>query len=486
MLICIAAVLNAGAFLYQVANPYLQADDWHYLHNVVRPWIEGTFHWRNLYFLRGPSDHALPVEKLIAVFSAEWFHLDDRVYSWIGFGCALMSMVLFWFRFRRAGGNTRNEWRLLAFSSLAVVYFSLNGLITYTWPLVTMGFADLLIVYVLFFVVDLYMTETRFNAWFCAAVALCALVLMDDIGVLGIACAIGITGGWACLNTDRQRALKLIGGLVLALISYESWRLGVVTYLLAGTGFSLGMKGLSVLLAEPARVIASLTKPMAYSVIHSMYLTEHGVPFPSWVQPAIGCFMILLHGFAWTVYLRRRLYAITLLPALLTGLCYLMLAGILVFRVPVVGATAWDFPRFVQMYQVGTIGVLWMLALHALTPSDGQPGKRSMPVIIGLVLLAVALTSTYADTRSWPRTDYLRHYEKAYGKFMLRAAAGRNKGCPAVFTICRLTAAEWKSSLKFLQAHELSVFAPGLNPESVFPADMKKPKRHRRKSRHRR
>jgi hypothetical protein len=134
--IILLSYLNLFYYIYNVADPLIRADDWHYLYKYIINWETRGLKLSDLYGARGLFDHAQPLHKFVLFINYKLFGLDYRLFSYF----ALFFLFLFAVIILRLYLKTNYNKKLNFFSLLFLLFsfsilFSLNQSSTAGWPL---------------------------------------------------------------------------------------------------------------------------------------------------------------------------------------------------------------------------------------------------------------------------------------------------------------------------------------------------------------
>ncbi len=454
-------VLNAVAFMVFATNPHIDRDEWFFLRSVVMPFVNGELDVTDLYRVRARSDHALPVQKLILLASVKWFHMDYRFQSWLGMLCGIAFATLLCRQLVASLAAANSAFRPeLAVLLVLSILFSLNGTLTFRWPLVTLGYLGLCTVLILFLATDKAVNRPPLSpAWMTLAAA-SALVVADDLGALAVFCCL-VALGISALR-DRRMDLYIAGACVLLI--FVAYRLiafpQLVSHGAAVPKGNLGESGM-FLLREPLQFYKFLVLPFANSVLHRSQLEWLPGYLAQGTHLLLGYGLLVLHLTAWYRYLVSGAHRITIVPGLLVLLSYLAMVGILLVRVPDSGFEYFNMPRYIRLYQIGLVGILWMwwLDSRAMAGVVTRPWRRQLESGVAAILMSAAILSA---ALAWELVPSLQQKQARYAVFLHDLLHNPSMTCPKSYVICRGKSIVARNELlAFLRDHELNVFRPG-------------------------
>jgi hypothetical protein len=170
-----------------------------------------------------------------------------------------------------------------------------------------------------------------------------------------------------------------------------------------------------------------------------------------------------LHFVAWIFYIYYRLYEKSYLPLLLMLYFYGLVAGILLYRVPMYGDDVLHQTRYVRSYLVGLWGLLWaILAIYRHRVGMINPlVKYFLAIFLALLfILQIGLILF-----SWKESEkVIAHQESNYKKilFYVDSASSGVKKDPCLkahFGMCSVKSDQRQRVLLFLQEKELNLFS---------------------------
>ncbi len=473
--LALAAIANALLFARHIANPMLMADNWLFADTFLVHVIDDGGGFGDFLVKRAGLDHGLPHYKLMMYLNARWFGLDFTLEAMAGVVFAALGwLVLARMATRDVPPSARPPALYLLLAAMAAVQLSLNAYYTYLYSMVTLGFVDYLLAFLVFHAAWRVL-EGR-AAWPFACWALVYAVAADTSATLtGIALAIAaLFAGWRLQRLQRlRRALVVVAIMVAALLVAR------VTYAVFGEvrGSTLAvfnapldarLAGMAAHAGDAWRWVIS---PAASGVAWRNAL--QGLFGAGWqaAQVALGLLVVAAHGWFWVRALRDRPVAASFAAICLMLLFYGYIAGVAYGRVFVRGSGYFDQGRYVSLYQIGILALLLMAAARvAARPFDRRAQLGAAAA--ALLLLAVQLPLSLQSWRAAP--GILGYYDvmaAQYGDVVRDPLAQRD--CVDQLTICGLPQDTRVRVVDMLREHRLGMFSPRFaraHPELVQAA----------------
>jgi len=468
----LALSLHVLAFAWEVADPVMVSDAWHFIDLVIQPYATGELGLGDLFVKRNALDHSQPLNKLVSIANYEWFDLDYRYEAMLGALCACASVALLWAIWRRARamrGATRGATpaEALALVAIAAVYLSIGASTAYSWPLVAMGFTTHL------FVIGLAWAAWhafvaggwRRMAVLCGA-ALVTGVVADDVGlVAGLAISLAtLVAGW---HARRWKpALAVAVAIMLSMAAYLLLYRWISATPAHGAAPSL-TAGLAALLARPGDWWSLLSPPLAASVAHRVVLADWlGAGNANAAARAIAWVLLAAHAWFWTMALWRgaRMNAVAHVAVALMLLFYGLLVALWLTRIAQFGADYLWQPRYVVLYRWNLVALLLMVLAQRM-PGAGplpRPARIAGHAALALAAMLLAVQVPLALS-SWREAPYIANYQVREARQLIGMAADDGRppqACIATLVVCRFPEARRREAIGFLQRQRLNVFDP--------------------------
>ncbi len=454
----LALLANTLVYAHVVANPMLMADNWLFADTFLVHTIGGQGDIGDFLVKRAGLDHGLPHYKLLMLLNAWWFGLDFSLESVAGAVFAFLGWLVL---YRMATSDVPSADRTPAFQlamvAMAAVQLSLNAYYTYLYSMVSLGFLDYLLAFLMFS--SAWQALQGRRLWPFAAWALLYAVSADTSATLaGIALSMAlVVAGWQ--QRRWRRALLLIGITVAALV------LARMVYATFGEirGSTLEAfnrpleERVTALLAQGSEAWRWVISPAASGVAWRNALKNY---FGADWQPAqvvLGLAVVAGHAWFWWSMLRHRLRASSFGALCLMLLFYGYLAGVLYGRVFVRGAAYFDQGRYVSLYQIGILALLLMAAAR----SAGAPRERLVNRGVALASALLVLVQVPLSLFSWSAVPDIRGYYRTmamqYGEVVRDPMPDRD--CVDQLTICGLPQDLRLRVIDTLHRHRLNMFS---------------------------
>lgn len=466
----VALCLHVLAFAWEVADPVVVSDAWHFIDLVIQPYATGEFGVGDLFVKRNALDHSQPLNKLVSIANYEWFDLDYRYEAMLGALCACASVALLWAMWRRARalrGATPAE--ALALVAIAAVYLSIGASTAYSWPLVTMGFTT-----------HLFVIGLAWAAWraFVAGgrrrmVVLCATavvtgVVADDVGLVAALAIVLATllAGWR--ERRWKPALAVVLGISLSMAAY----LLLYRWISATPGHGAApplAPGLVALLVRPGDWWSLLMPPLAASVAHRVVLADWlGAANAGIAMQVVALVLVAAHAWFWTMAFWRgaRMNAVAHVAIVLMLLFYGLLVALWVTRIAQFGTDYLWQPRYAVLYRWNLVALLLMVLAQRMPAATVAPAPGVVRVAghAALVLAALLLAVQWPlAMSSWREAPYIARYQAGEARQLVEMAAHGGEppaACVATLVVCRFPEARREQAIGFLRQQRLNVFDP--------------------------
>jgi hypothetical protein len=462
----VAVCVNALLYAVKAANPLIAADGWHAVDTVVRAAANGELSVGDLFGKRGAFDHSQPLRKLILLFHYRWFDLDFGIEAIIGVLAAFANLGVMWLVVLAGRPDAaRRTDVLLGFAALAAVYLSLNAVVTFNWPLLTLNYTSHL--FVLLFLCTAWLGYRRPSALRLAALFAAAAtmdVVADDTGLIATVAAVMAVGLFAWRERRLRAGVQACLAMAVALIAYRvgyAWLQAGVP--LAGGGEGLASASLSGLAEHAGEAWDWIAVPLVAPLVHRMQLREWLGADIGAVSAVLALALLAAHAWFWWRALAGRSNLTSFVATSLMLLFYGLLAGIILVRVSRYGSEYLWQPRYALIYAWHLVALLLMAISQvgdraAPATAAGRAGRPALAVVACMLLLLQVPLSLH----TWQGLRYLSAYQQRMAATLgaiARDPAATPKACAPQLVICRYDEQRRRQMIRFLQANRLSVFS---------------------------
>ncbi len=464
LLITLAVFVNAYSYTMITAIPLIQSDAWYFLDGFLGEFIREGFSFGQLFAQANAANVNLPLQKAILFFHTRYFGMDFRVEGLFGTasGIALVLVLA-----RAAAARSIRTWSVpeaWLLAGLALSLLSLNSTNLYTWPLAGLWFLPILVAAGYMWVAFAFP-----RAPVVLLVASFMLgVLVDEVAYpvfLATLGALALAPHWRAL---RQFSI-LLGAGVAGIAASRLFYWATAAFGEAAMAVPTGTEGAPPLvsLLGPGLWKAVIV-PLSDSMIHVHNLEPlFGTAGPA-VAVAIGVLLVLAHAWFWwrVVFGLRRdppaaARMATLLSTAMMLLCYALVAGILIQRVPVFGFEYLHHPRYVLFYQLNLAALALMIyrdVRYALPTKLRVPsGALAVALVLALCGLQFRLS-----TLAWEHAKYLSIYIEGVAETMGKVEANPTARieCADIMTICQFPPERRRELMQLLTRQQLNLFSP--------------------------
>jgi hypothetical protein len=458
--VAVAAFLNAFAYVLVVAIPLPASDNWRFLDTFLGDFIENGFAWGQLFAQPSASDTNSPLYKLFLFFHTRYFGMDFRLEGVLGIVCAGLMVLLIP---RAAAMRPLREWgnaEAWLVAAVALATFSLNSTNIYTWPLATQWYLPLLLATGYFWASITVCQRPRH----ALAAAFVLGVLLDEVAYLVVAAQ--LAARVLDVRAVRSRTFLVYAGAVAGGLALSRGFHALAALLAHPEGnAAAGASGPSLAALFSTQVWKAAVYPLGDSLIHVANLPLLlGRPVP-WLTGAMGTALLALHGlFWWRVLLRMRrgFDAAVYIAAAVMLLCYALIAGVVLQRVPVFGFDYLHQPRYVMYYQLNLVAIA-VLAYRELGSRATVPRIRMLLATVAtLAMLVFGGLQVRLGKLGWEHAKYVSSYVEgaAFTLGALAADPRRQLECADILTICNYPLEQRQRILARLVHYRLNLFSP--------------------------
>lgn len=440
-------LVNVFGYAWLSVTTVVSRDQWRFL-PMVQDWYEGHFHWTSLWLSH--SQHRIPVYKLLFLLNAELLHLDMR-YE-VVLGAALLGLAVLLLVKRLLEGMPADlpmRQRLLAAAALAWLGFSLNQWDSLIYGLGALnGFGHVAAFTIFWLWLDATLRHGPSGGTMTGQMVLLAFILLCCAGGHGpaflAALFVVVAVAWYCGGPDGiKKSSQLFVALALVALAAELvyWFVGPLAPVRSDGAFSQA-------LAAPWRVPEYLLMCLASSALPVAGMEHHG--WPRGLTLLLGAIIAMVYVWAIAVFIRRRLWLVTYVPAFLMAYPLLVVASVFLVRFGE-GLDTAEAPRYVLDTQLGLLGCFWTLVLWRTEgpQTSGAGWKRwvSVPTLSGVALL----TALVASLLLWRHSGEQRRMVAAAEQQVRAGDFGAQDWiCPDV-ALCRAGA-------EFMKRERLNIF----------------------------
>lgn len=383
--------LNVLAVIFLAAAPYIQADVFRHLKEVVLPFLNG----QEGFFILWSNHHPVPLLHLIQIFNLKFlgFRLDYEAYLGLFFQIHTAFVIL------RSIKSTTASWNRdigaiggLGAILIVFIYFGFNTLVQYTWPLVTAQQYLYFFGIVAFIAADKCARSESGNRYLLIAFASLVLMFANfDYGTIFLA-SIFVAIMLSYLIERRPVYLRVALVLMVAWVAYRFFLLAILPEHAAGPSMDI-MRTLQYLVLNSPRILMQFSIALSSGLVDMFFLKKYfsgATPF----LVGASLLMTLLFVATFAIYLRQKLFRVSLTPLALMLIPLFYSLPIFVFRRVFLGDDIWNLasPRYVPTFKLAIVGMLWAqwLILSERMAFPGQPlrspYKAMIAVSIGVIL----------------------------------------------------------------------------------------------------
>ncbi|MDQ3205028.1 MAG: hypothetical protein M3Q40_00620, partial [Pseudomonadota bacterium] len=469
-LVCLSFVINVLWFTRFAAIPLPASDAWYFLEVFVAPALDGSLALTDFFVQRSSDDHAQPLQKLILWAHLHLAQLDFTVEALVGAVLAVVTTALLAMLVLRK--RPLRAYPMFGVAALFAIALSLNSTGIYTWSLVTLGWA-LVLVFVLYWLGAGLIRRWQRMAIYGLLASFSMAMMLDELAfpvLLAAIMAVAVRDGLR--NPRCFIALAVPGALGVAVARVVLEAISPGASIPAAGAASLGQ------LLEIARAPEAwnlLVGPLSDSLVHRLHLQEMGPEAAARVQWSLAITLAVAHiGFWWRALVSRRLPAgeTTVVAVGLMLLFYATIAGIMLSRVAMFGVEYVHQPRYVLMYQLNVIALLLMFFAPRNEPEDSVAARSPAAIMAVAGALVVIGLQLPLSISAWNTARYLPAYvqrsEQILRQLSLDATMVPAGGCTDILTICDATVGTREKLIELLRENRMNLFSPEFRARHGF------------------
>ena len=373
LLIATVLCLNLVIFAWLTANTMISRDQWYFM-PMIHDYFTGHFHLFSLWDTH--SQHRIPAYKLLFLLDAIFFKLDLRIEIVLGLAALAGSVLLLMRRFLASVPVTAaRKVILLGVASFALTGFNLNQWYDATYALTALaGYAGVLCFVWLWLLLDTQLRHGS-SAWktagLCLALAFSLMSFAAGMGPALIATMLLVPAATMALErrTDRSNLMLLVWLMLCSSVcELIYWKTpGVKIESPHSQPF------MTVFMQDPLAALEYTVLAFASSVVPAEAMDKHFHQLGHVLNLMAGTGVICLYSFCTFIYLRRRMWKASYLPAFLMVFATLFILSTLIVRLPSAGVVTSEAPRYVLYSQLGILGCLWIVFQWFADRGDALP-----------------------------------------------------------------------------------------------------------------
>lgn len=387
------SLANVLYFISLAASPLIRDDGWFFLDSFYRPIVERGLQLSDFFVKRSISDHAQPLNKLLSLINYNYFSLDYRFESIIGFlSIVLILGILIYFSYKERLINSKFK-NLYGIIAAILILCSLNSTNIYTWPLVTFGFLYIAIYTLIFyFIYNILIREKVLKSAF--TIIPLFILIGDTSSILAILAAIvailisKIEGHKSFLNLRKLGIAFLL--IIFGFSYYYIINKGIASNL--REGHIANLFDLSYLYKIPKIIFTS-------SLIHQEHLSAS---IFSKIIEYVSCTLVGLGLINYTFKLihtkKTTLIGFVILALFIQTIASIL--GIIVGRVPEFGLDYLYQPRYILVYQMIPFLLILDLSLDYQNYNWNQGLYRIFLKLIFIFILFLQIFFSYSAYKS--------------------------------------------------------------------------------------
>ncbi len=452
--------INALLFLLTTTSPYARADVWRHLDEIIIPFLNGSSDWTVLWSNHHPS----PLLHILQIINLKFLGFRLHFDALLGFFFQVLTSFLIVSRMLQSAGHDpeseqQREHSLFVGTLLVVAILQgFNTLEQYTWPL----FAT--VQYLYFFAVIMYLatdrclrSPTRGNFWLLRICTLVLVVANTSYGTVFLGAMIGAL--FLVFLLERNLLYFRVGfSMLFVWLAYYS-----TLWLLLPTGVDTPhftvWNILQNYLMDPVSVLTKVSLALFSGLLDIVSIRER-MPASERMLVYISYVFLLIAIVVFTLYLKRGLYRISMIP-LAFMLVFLMFAlPALVNRFIWIAGDDWGLvqDRYSTTFKLSAVGVIWgALLLRRKAGHIGSYGRWIVKVAMAMAILAIFVQAAQV-VQGWQQSPKLSDLKRKESLAIFHASDTREN---SVFLPFRVTGyGGVRGALSYLEANQLNVFHP--------------------------
>ncbi|WP_233843744.1 hypothetical protein [Dyella sp. 2HG41-7] len=456
--------LNVLIFTIHCVNPVLMSDDWYFLDVFVRKGIVGNLHFADFFVKRMGIDHSEPFIKMVLLWCLREFDLDISVEALVGVFVALGCVLLFRAMIMNGVKNEAGWTRHMAWISIAAIIFSLNGIEIWAWPLNSAQYSSFLPLPV--FMWTVWRSYCRREYLLLAVVTLLMAFISDDNAVIGILATLMTLAFYALSRGVAEKGV-LLRIVVVVLVCASVVRIG---YSYAPQVYGAPDAPLADKLHALFNQVRKgewpgwFVTPLTWAVASRLFTPGGQGHLVEIVEFGILVAVIFIHGWFWFRAVRYEWNLLVFVSIALMLVTYGWIAGILLYRVPALGADYFRQDRYIRLYQFELVAFVLMWIGSVSSSSPGPAKERLVrwgkTACLGFLVLQIPMSVS-----AWMIVPGRQHYDQDLARQIYRLAANPSDSqvlshCNPQLPICGWGLEKRQDLLRLLQENHLNIFSP--------------------------
>lgn len=455
------AALNALYFVLRVSNPVIQADAWYFLDVFLRKAINGSLGLADFFVKRSADDHAQPLFKLLRLLNWRYLDLDFVVDAVVGVFAAVATALIYARMMVSAQTNGKSEGlRYLAWAVICALLFSLNSTGIWIWPLVALENVTFLIV-LLFFIATWHAYRSQRYVTLVVATLILGISSDDSAVIAVIAVGLALLCAQLADPVPRRRSIWITFAIIaLCMVLVR------VGYAFQSVPYGSSFASVSRLLFERLRD-GGWWQWIFLPLVLPVYFENPLGPLHAGAWLAAQVIMAILLFAAHILFWRRAFYCkynLAVFTAVGTMLLtYGWVAGIIIWRVSLLGNGYLGQPRYVLIYAGHLTALILMWAcskdLRQQPTIYRQITNTWFPVAGCIFILAIQVPQSIA---AWHMRKYVVAYYAATANQIDRLTRDPANGadCALAQPACGMPPKVRANLTQLLSEHRLNIYSP--------------------------
>ena len=452
--------INALLFLLTTTSPYARADVWRHLDEIIIPFLDGSSDWTVLWSNHHPS----PLLHILQIVNLKFLGFRLHFDALLGFFFQVLTSFLLVSRILQSAGHNfapveQKDHSLFVGTLLVVAILQgFNTLDQYTWPL----FAT--VQYLYFFAVITYLATDRClrsptagNFWLLGLCALVLTIANTSYGTVFLGAMIAALFLVFLIGRDR---LYFRVGLMMLLV----WSAYYLTLLLlfpkgSDTSSLDVWTVLRTYVMDPISVFTKLSLALFSGFLDIVSIRET-IPASEQMLVYISYLFLLLAIVVFTLYLKRGLYRISMIPLAFILVLLMFALPALVNRFIWIGGNDWGLvqDRYSTTFKLSAVGVIWgILLLRRKADHISLYGRWIAKMVIAIAVLALVVQAVQI-AQGWQQVPKINNLKRKDSLAIFHVSDRRQN---SVFLPFRVTGyGGVRGALSYLEANQLNVFHP--------------------------
>ena len=437
-------IINAIYFGWTIHSSYIRADQWRFIELYLYPLYDNSFEFKMLW----SDHHPEPLIASLFILSEKYFDLTVNLYFYVGIIGKAFFIILFLFLVNKSLKNVGLIFNLLVYVLIVSTFLSLKSINEYAWSLVTLGNFWLFILLVgAYYLSNIYKEINIKNSSLLLFILACLLVFSKDLAIIYIGSIIGTLLLVLFIDKRYGKFLEVMFIVLLSFLIYKIFYIYIDVEQKYTNSILFDINNFNII-----GIIQSYSIGLLSGVLQIQFLKDIG--FENTTILYIGYVILLLYVMVIIIYIKLRLYNISLIPIIFMLFTLVFITAVILYRFyPSADIINWVIasPRYTKLYEIGIISMFWAIAIIIKTALFNKILIKTIILMVSVLILI----NIYAIKTSWDFSKYVVNTNKKIEKELFSYVNGNDNKIPKFVRGGFFS----EEKVEFLKKYKLNVFS---------------------------